>query len=41
VEHANTNGIFGLIDHDLIFGNTFNNEVKMNHIITITKRSSG
>ena len=35
LEHANKNGIFDLIDHDLIFDNASTNKIKMNHIKTI------
>jgi hypothetical protein len=32
LEHARKNGIFELIDHDLVFGNGSTNKIKMNHI---------
>lgn len=32
LEHANKNGIFDLIDHDLVFENASTNKIKMNHI---------
>jgi len=32
LEHANKNGIFDLIDNDLIFENASTNKIKMNHI---------
>jgi len=32
LEHANKNGIFDLIDHDLVFDNASTNKIKMNHI---------
>ena len=32
LEHASKNGIFYLIDHDLIFENASTNKIKMNHI---------
>jgi len=35
LEHANKNGIFDLIDHDLVFDNTSTNKIKMNHIKTM------
>jgi hypothetical protein len=35
LEHANKNGIFDLIDHDLVFENASTNKIKMNHIKTI------
>ena len=35
LEHANKNGIFDLIDHDLVFENASTNKVKMNHIKTM------
>jgi hypothetical protein len=39
LEHANKNGIFDLIDHDLVFVNASTNKIKMNHIKTIPKKS--
>ena len=35
LEHASKNGIFDLIDHDLVFENASTNKIKMNHIKTI------
>jgi len=35
LEHASKNGIFYLIDHDLVFENASTNKIKMNHIKTI------
>jgi Transposase DDE domain group 1 len=35
LEHANKNGIFDLIDNDLIFENASTNKIKMNHIKTM------
>jgi hypothetical protein len=35
LEHANKNGIFDLIDHDLVFDNVSTNKIKMNHIKTM------
>ncbi len=35
LEHTNKNGIFGLIDHDLVFDNASTNKIKMNHIKTM------
>jgi hypothetical protein len=35
LEHANKDGIFDLIDHDLIFENASTNKIKMNHIKTM------
>jgi hypothetical protein len=35
LEHANKNGIFDLIDNDLVFDNTSTNKIKMNHIKTM------
>jgi len=35
LEHANKNGIFDLIDHDLVFNNASTNRIKMNHIKTM------
>jgi len=32
--HTNKNGIFDLIDHDLVFENASINKIKMNHIKT-------
>lgn len=32
LEHANENGIFDLIDYDLVFDNAPTNRIKMNHI---------
>jgi len=32
LENAKTNGIFELIDNDLVFDNESTNKVKMNHI---------
>jgi hypothetical protein len=34
-EHASKNGVFDLIDHDLIFENASTNKIKMNHIKTM------
>jgi SAM-dependent methyltransferase len=34
LEHASKNGIFDLIDHDLVFENASTNKIKMNHIQT-------
>jgi hypothetical protein len=30
LEHANSNGIFNLIENDMVFDNTSNNKIKMN-----------
>ncbi len=35
LEHASKNGIFDLIDHDLVFENASTNKIKMNHIKTM------
>ena len=35
LEHANKNGIFDMIDHDLVFDNAATNKIKMNHIKTM------
>ncbi len=35
LEHANKNGVFDLIDSDLVFDNTSANKIKMNHIKTM------
>ena len=35
LEHANKNGGFDLIDHDLVFENASTNKIKMNHIKTM------
>ncbi len=35
LEHANKNGIFNLIDHNLVFDNASTNKIKMNHIKTM------
>src|SRR4030066_950677 len=35
LEHAYKNGIFDLIDHDLVFENASTNKIKMNHIKTM------
>jgi hypothetical protein len=35
LEHANKNGIFDLINHDLVFENESTNKIKMNHIKTM------
>jgi len=35
LENAKTNGIFDLIDHDLVFDNTSTNKIKLNHIKTM------
>ena len=35
LEHANKNGVFDLIDHDLVFENASTNKIKMNHIKTM------
>jgi len=35
LEHASKNGIFYLIDHDLVFENASTNKIKMNHIKTM------
>jgi hypothetical protein len=35
LEHANKNGIFDLIDRDLVFENASTNKIKMNHIKTM------
>lgn len=35
LEHANNNGIFDLIDHDLVFDNASTNTIKMNHVKTM------
>jgi hypothetical protein len=35
LEHANKNGIFDMIDHDLVFENASTNKIKMNHIKTM------
>ncbi len=34
-EHANKNGIFDLIDNDLVFDNVSTNKIKINHIKTM------
>ena len=34
LEHASKNGVFDLIDHDLVFENASANKIKMNHIKT-------
>jgi hypothetical protein len=34
-EHARRNGIFDLIDHDLVFENQSTNKIKMNHLKTM------
>jgi hypothetical protein len=34
MEHTSKNGIFDLIDHDLVFENTSTSKIKMNHIKT-------
>ena len=34
-EHAHKNGIFDLIDRDLVFDNASTNKIKMNHIKTM------
>jgi hypothetical protein len=35
LEHTSKNGIFNLIDHDLVFENASTNKIKMNHIKTV------
>jgi hypothetical protein len=35
LDHASKNGIFDLIDHDLVFENASTNKIKMNHIKTM------
>ena len=35
LEHTRNNGLFDLIDHDLVFENQSTNRIKMNHIKTI------
>ena len=35
LEHTNKNGVFDLIDHDLVFDNASTNKIKMNHIKTM------
>lgn len=35
LEHASKNGIFDLIDHDLVFENASTNKIKINHIKTM------
>jgi hypothetical protein len=35
LENAKTNGIFELIDNDLVFDNESTNKIKMNHIKTM------
>ena len=35
MENAKTNGVFDLIDHDLVFDNTSTNKIKLNHIKTM------
>ena len=35
LENAKANGIFDLIDHDLVFDNTSTNKIKLNHIKTM------
>ena len=35
LDHASKNGIFDLIDHDLVFDNASTNKIKMNHIKTM------
>jgi len=35
LEHANKNGVFNLIDKDLVFENASTNKIKMNHIKTM------
>ena len=35
LEHTRSNGIFDLIDHDLVFENQSTNRIKMNHIKTL------
>ena len=35
LEHASKNGIFDLIDNDLVFENESTNKIKMNHIKTM------
>jgi len=35
LEHARKNGVFDLIDHDLVFENESTNKIKMNHIKTM------
>jgi len=37
--HDNKNGIFDLIDHDLVFNNASNSKIKMNHIKSILCRN--
>ena len=35
LEHANKNGIFDLIDYDMVFDNASTNKIKMNHLKTM------
>ena len=35
LDHANKNGIFNLIDHDLVFKTASTDKIKMNHIKTL------
>ena len=35
LEHTNKNGVFDLIDHNLVFENASTNKIKMNHIKTM------
>jgi len=35
LEHANKNGVFDLIDNDLVFDNTSTNKIKMKHLKTM------
>ena len=35
LEHASKNGVFDLIDHDLVFENASTNKIKLNHIKTM------
>ena len=35
LEHTSKNGVFDLIDHDLVFENASTNKIKMNHIKTM------
>ena len=35
LEHANKNGVFDLIENDLVFDNVSTNKIKMNHIKTM------
>jgi hypothetical protein len=35
LDHARKNGVFDLIDHDLVFENASTNKIKMNHIKTM------